>query len=118
MKVKYFLVLFLLLIFSAFALPDGVKVSAGTVKSSADAEEIKKRVIENCGLDPYWTAYMAVYGYVYGDYLYFYKSAEAERDIYRIRIKDYKLEEYVSDVYTPEFVDDFVFYNDKDYKTG
>ncbi len=116
MKVKYFLVLFLLLIFSAFALPDGVKVSAGTAKSSADAEEIKKRVIENCGLDPYWTAYMAVYGYVYGDYLYFYKSAEAERDIYRIRIKDYKLEEYVSDVYTPEFVDDFVFYNDKDYK--
>ena len=65
MKVKYFLVLFLLLIFSAFALPDGVKVSAGTAKSSADAEEIKKRVIENCGLDPYWTAYMAVYGYVY-----------------------------------------------------
>ena len=40
MKVKYFLVLFLLLIFSAFALPDGVKVSAGTAKSSADAEEI------------------------------------------------------------------------------
>ena len=40
MKVKYFLVLFLLLIFSAFALQDGVKVNAGTAKSSADAEDI------------------------------------------------------------------------------
>ena len=45
-------------------------------KVITDPEVIKGYVLENCGLDETWTAYMAVYGYVYGDYMYFYNKIE------------------------------------------
>jgi hypothetical protein len=80
-------------------------------KDIYDPETIKDEVITNCGLDETWTAYMAVYGYVYGDYMYFYKSAASDRDVYRIGIKNYELKKYKNDVFTPNFIDNYMFYN-------
>ena len=80
-----------------------------------DTDKIIDHVIENCGLDENWTAYMAVYGHVNGDYLYFYRSLSTDRSVYRIGLKDYKLEKYISDIWTPKFIDNYIFYNTGDY---
>ena len=83
----------------------------GASKEIYDPESIKADIITNCGLDETWTTYMAVYGYVYGDYMYFYKSAASDRDVYRIGIKNYKLKKFKNNVFTPSFIDNYMFYN-------
>lgn len=95
---------------------NGILIWSGQVYAKAqDNDKIVARVIENCGLDENWTAYMAVYGHVNGDYLYFYRSLSTDRSVYRIGLKDYKLEKYISDIWTPKFIDNYIFYNTGDY---
>ena len=95
---------------------NGILIGSGQVYAKAqDNDKIVARVIENCGLDENWTAYMAVYGHVNGDYLYFYRSLSTDRSVYRIGLKDYKLEKYISDIWTPKFIDNYIFYNTGDY---
>lgn len=94
----------------------GILICSGQAYAKAqDNDKIVARVIENCGLDENWTAYMAVYGHVNGDYLYFYRSLSTDRSVYRIGLKDYKLEEYISDIWTPKFIDNYIFYNAEHY---
>ncbi|MBQ5934256.1 MAG: hypothetical protein IJL55_11185 [Lachnospiraceae bacterium] len=96
---------------------NGILIGSGQVYAKAqDNDKIVARVIENCGLDENWTAYMAVYGHVNGDYLYFYRSLSTDmRSVYRIGLKDYKLEKYISNIWTPKFIDNYIFYNTGDY---
>ncbi len=105
------------IIFAIFLLAfNGILIESGQVYAKAqDNDKIVARVIENCGLDENWTAYMAVYGHVNGDYLYFYRSLSTDRSVYRIGLKDYKLEKYISDIWTPKFIDNYIFYNTGDY---
>lgn len=95
---------------------NGILIGSGQVYAKAqDNDKIVARVIENCGLDENWTAYMAVYGHVNGDYLYFYRSLSTDRSVYRIGLKDYKLEKYISNIWTPKFIDNYIFYNAEHY---
>ena len=106
------------IIFAIFLLAfNGILIWSGQVYAKAqDNDKIVARVIENCGLDENWTAYMAVYGHVHGDYLYFYRSLSTDmRSVYRIGIKDYTLETYISNIWTPKFIDNYIFYNTGDY---
>jgi len=106
------------IIFAIFLLAfNGILIWSGQVYAKAqDNDKIVARVIENCGLDENWTAYMAVYGHVHGDYLYFYRSLSTDmRSVYRIGLKDYKLEKYISNIWTPKFIDNYIFYNTGDY---
>ena len=106
------------IIFAIFLLAfNGILIWSGQVYAKAqDNDKIVARVIENCGLDENWTAYMAVYGHVNGDYLYFYRSLSTDmRSVYRIGLKDYKLEKYISNIWTPKFIDNYIFYNTGDY---
>ena len=94
----------------------GILICSGQAYAKAqDTDKIIDHVIENCGLDENWTAYMAVYGHVNGDYLYFYRSLSTDRSVYRIGLKDYKLEKYISNIWTPKFIDNYIFYNTGDY---
>ena len=105
------------IIFAIFLLAfNGILIWSGQVYAKAqDNDKIVARVIENCGLDENWTAYMAVYGHVNGDYLYFYRSLSTDRSVYRIGLEDYKLEKYISNIWTPKFIDNYIFYNTGDY---
>lgn len=105
------------IIFAIFLLAfNGILIGSGQVYAKAqDNDKIVARVIENCGLDENWTAYMAVYGHVNGDYLYFYRSLSTDRSVYRIGLEDYKLEKYISDIWTPKFIDNYIFYNAEHY---
>ena len=105
------------IIFAIFLLAfNGILICSGQAYAKAqDTDKIIDHVIENCGLDENWTAYMAVYGHVNGDYLYFYRSLSTDRSVYRIGLKDYKLEKYISDIWTPKFIDNYIFYNTGDY---
>lgn len=104
------------IIFAIFLLVfNGILIWSGQVYAKAqDNDKILARVIENCGLDENWTAYMAVYGHVNGDYLYFYRSLSTDRSVYRIGLEDYKLEKYISNIWTPKFIDNYIFYNTGD----
>ena len=94
----------------------GILICSGQAYAKAqDTDKIIDHVIENCGLDENWTAYMAVYGHVNGDYLYFYRSLSTDRSVYRIGLEDYKLEKYISNIWTPKFIDNYIFYNTGDY---
>lgn len=105
------------IIFAIFLLAfNGILIGSGQVYAKAqDNDKIVARVIEKCGLDENWTAYMAVYGHVNGDYLYFYRSLSTDRSVYRIGLEDYKLEKYISDIWTPKFIDNYIFYNAEHY---
>ena len=104
------------IIFAIFLLVfNGILIWSGQVYAKAqDNDKIVAHVIENCGLDENWTAYMAVYGHVNGDYLYFYRSLSTDRSVYRIGLEDYKLEKYISNIWTPKFIDNYIFYNTGD----
>ena len=105
------------IIFAIFLLTfNGILIWSGQVYAKAqDNDKIVAHVIENCGLDENWTAYMAVYGHVNGDYLYFYRSLSTDmRSVYRIGLEDYKLEKYISNIWTPKFIDNYIFYNTGD----
>ena len=94
----------------------GILICSGQAYAKAqDTDKIIDHVIENCELDENWTAYMAVYGHVNGDYLYFYRSLSTDRSVYRIGLEDYKLEKYISDIWTPKFIDNYIFYNAEQY---
>ena len=92
------------------------KESSGTKSeavSESAAEQVKEKVLNNCGLSDEWLTNIAVYGYVYGDYIYFTKNLLwTDQNIYRININSYKLEKYVKNAYrNAVFQDSFVFYS-------
>ncbi|MBR5178642.1 MAG: DUF5050 domain-containing protein [Lachnospiraceae bacterium] len=92
------------------------KESSGTKSedvSESAAEQVKEKVLNNCGLSDEWLTNIAVYGYVYGDYVYFTKNLLCtDQNIYRININSYKLEKYVKNAYrNAVFQDNFVFYS-------
>ena len=82
-------------------------------KQNIDTEYIKEQVLKNCGLSDEWTTNIAVYGYVYGNYIYFTKNTLwTDQNIYRININNYKVEEYVKDVWhIVDFMDNYVVFN-------
>lgn len=82
-------------------------------KKNVDTEYIKEQVLEKCGLSDEWTTNIAVYGYVYGNYIYFNKNTLwTDQNIYRININNYKAETYVKDVWHDvTFIDNYVVYN-------
>ena len=82
-------------------------------KQNIDTEYIKEQVLKNCGLSDEWTTNIAVYGYVYGNFIYFTKNTLwTDQNIYRININNYKVEEYVKDVWhDATFMDNFVVFN-------
>ena len=92
------------------------KESSGTKSeavSESAAEQVKEKVLNNCGLSDEWLTNIAVYGYVYGDYIYFTKNLLwTDQNIYRININSYKLEKYVKNAFrNAVFQDNFVFYS-------
>ena len=81
--------------------------------SQSDAELIKKKVLENCGLSEEWTCNIAVSGYVYGDYIYFTKnSLWLDQNIYRINVNNYKIETYVKNAWKDTvYADNYVIFD-------
>ena len=81
--------------------------------SESAAEQVKEKVLNNCGLSDEWLTNIAVYGYVYGDYIYFTKNLLwTDQNIYRININNYKVEEYVKDAWhNAVFQNNFVFFD-------
>lgn len=98
---------------------NGFKVKGGENEKSAtltvtesEKEAVKKEIIEKCGLDEDWTTYMAVNGYVCGDYLYFYRGPHCiPSDVYRIGRSELKVEKYLKEVWTPKYEDNFIIFN-------
>ena len=81
--------------------------------SQSDAELIKEKVLENCGLSEEWTCNIAVSGYVYGDYIYFTKnSLWLDQNIYRINVNNYKIETYVKNAWKDTvYADNYVIFD-------
>ena len=81
--------------------------------SQNDAELIKEKVLENCGLSEEWTCNIAVSGYVYGDYIYFTKnSLWLDQNIYRINVNNYKIETYVKNAWKDTvYADNYVIFD-------
>ena len=79
----------------------------------SDAELIKEKVLENCGLSEEWTCNIAVSGYVYGDYIYFTKnSLWLDQIIYRINVNNYKIETYVKNAWKDTvYADNYVIFD-------
>ena len=81
--------------------------------SQSDAELIKEKVLENCGLSEEWTCNIAVSGYVYGDYIYFTKNLlYLDQNIYRINVNNYKIETYVKNAWKDTlYADNYVIFD-------
>ena len=110
---KRIIVVLLSLVLMTISLGDLNVKAVESSKQNIDTEYIKEQVLKNCGLSDEWTTNIAVYGYVYGNYIYFTKNTLwTDQNIYRININNYKVEEYVKDVWhIVDFMDNYVVFN-------
>ncbi len=110
---KKIIVVLLSLVLMTISLGDLNVKAVESSKKNVDIEYIKEQVLEKCGLSDEWTTNIAVYGYVYGNFIYFTKNTLwTDQNIYRININNYKVEEYVKDVWhDATFMDNFVVFN-------
>ncbi len=82
-----------------------------TVTQSRDQEKIKEKILNSCGLDQDWTVYMALNGYVCGDYLYFLKSdGTVSGSVYRIGVGEKKAKVYIKNVWMATYQNGFIIY--------
>lgn len=110
---KRIIVVLLSLVLMTISLGDLNVKAVESSKKNVDTEYIKEQVLKNCGLSDEWTTNIAVYGYVYGNYIYFTKNTLwTDQNIYRININNYKVEKYVKDAWhNAVFQDNFVFFD-------
>ena len=110
---KRIIVVLLSLVLMTISLGDLNVKAVESSKQNIDTEYIKEQVLNNCGLSDEWTTNIAVYGYVYGNYIYFTKNTLwTDQNIYRININNYKVEKYVKDAWhNAVFQDNFVFFD-------
>ena len=108
--VSIIMILGFAIIFNGFRVKGSEKEAPVTLTATeTEKESIKKEIIGNCGLDEDWTVYMAVNGYVCGDYLYFYRGPHCiPSDVYRIGRSELKVEKYLKEVWTPKYEDNFI----------
>ena len=110
---KRIIVVLLSLVLMTISLGDLNVKAVESSKKNVDTEYIKEQVLEKCGLSDEWKTNIVVYGYVYGNYIYFTKNTLwTDQNIYRININSYKVEKYVKDAWhNAVFQDNFVFFD-------